>query len=438
MADGGEQRDWFLDGNFAPVTREVEAFDLKVEGALPRELTGTYMRIGPNPKSGHSAHWFLGDGMVHGMRLEGGRAAWYRNRYVQTTRLTQPRDRMEAVFDLSASTANTNIVRHNGRLLALEEAHFPYEVTPDLATRGPVDFDGKLKGAFTAHPKFCPATGEMLAFGYGFMPPYLTYYRADASGRLVQAEEIPVTGPTMIHDFCVTATRVIFMDLPIVFDIEIAMAGGMPFKWSDDYPARLGVMPRNGTAKDLRWYDIPPCYVFHPLNAFDDGDKIVFDVARYERLWDKGWKDSRARLTRWVIDPASSRVSQDQLYDMPLEFPRCADAKAGFKNRYGYAAMTMDDDSVDFAGASRVLKFDLESGAHKSFDFGAGHHVGEFVHAAAADVAEDAGWIMGLVHDDSANKTSLAVLDAADMNLVARVALPQRVPYGFHGNWFAD
>lgn len=438
--DQGTRVAWWLAGNFAPVTEEVEAFDLKVEGALPPELTGVFMRNGPNPKHGPTAHWFLGDGMLHGVRLEGGKAAWYRNRYVKTPRLDGPSAPMGPNIDRRASSANTNIVRHAGKFLAVEEGHFPWEVDGSLGTRGYIDFAGKLQHAFTAHPKMCPITGEMLAFGYGFMPPYLTYYRVDARGDLVQAEEIPVTGPTMIHDFCVTATRAIFMDLPIVFDLQIAMKGGMPYRWSDDYPARLGVMPRNGTAKDLRWYEIPSCYVFHPMNAYDDGDKIVFDVARYERLWDqRGFSDSKARLTRWIIDPASGRVSQERLDDRAMEFPRVADAKAGLKHRYGYAPSIRDNGDEDATSNTLIYKYDLQAGSVTPHDFGAGAVPGEFVHAAAKG-AEDAGWLMGFVHDEATDVTRFCVLDATNIakGPVAQVALPQRAPYGFHGNWFAD
>lgn len=431
---------WWLDGNFAPVTDEVEAFDLKVEGALPPELTGVYMRIGPNPKDKRSAHWFMGDGMLHGMRLEGGKAAWYRNRYVQTAKLAGASGAPGPMIDRKASSANTNIVRHGGKFLALEEAHFPYEVTGDLATTGWTDFGGKLTGSFTAHPKICPITGEMLAFGYSFMPPFLTYHRLDREGRLVQSEDIPVRGPTMMHDFCATASSVIFMDLPIVFDLEIAMKGGMPYRWSDEYPARLGVMPRNGTAKDLKWYDVPACYVFHPMNAYDDGDRIVFDVAHYEKLWDTGFGDHAPYLVRWVIDTKTGRVSQTQMDDVSIEFPRVADARAGLKHRYGYAPLQNGPDAGASGASSVVAKFDLESGATTRWDFGAGRHCGEFVHAAASGGGEDAGWLMGFVHDDATNATRFAVLDATNLAAgpVAQVTLPQRAPYGFHGNWFAD
>src|SRR5437763_902892 len=184
--------------------------------------------------------------------------------------------------------------------------------------------EGELPPAFTAHPKSCPDTGEMLAFGYSFMPPFLTYYRFDREGRLVQSTEIPVGGPTMIHDFCTTRHYAIFMDLPIVFDMELAMKGTMPYRWSDTYPARLGVMPREGSADQIRWFEIAPCYVFHPMNAYDEENRIILDVARYERLWDKGWRDSRARLHRFTLDLDSGMARAQALDDRPTEVPRVA------------------------------------------------------------------------------------------------------------------
>jgi carotenoid cleavage dioxygenase len=279
----------------------------------------------------------------------------------------------------------------------------------------------------------------MLAFGYGFMPPFLTYHRFDKDGRLVQSTEIPVGGPTMIHDFCVTRRYAIFMDLPIIFDMERAMQGAMPFRWSDDYPARLGVMPRNGKAEDLKWFDIKPCYVFHPMNAYDDGDTIIFDTAHYDRLWDKGWKDSRARLHRWTLDLKTGKAREERLDDRPIEFPRIADAKAGFKHRFGYAPTTPGEHEENFALGSHVIKFDLETGASETYDFGDGTHVGEVVHAPGKG-GKDSGWLMGYAHNDRGAKSSLVVFDASNVKAgpVAKIALPQRVPYGFHGNWFAD
>lgn len=440
MADGVAKTAWWLKGNFAPVDREVEAFDLKVEGALPAELSGVFMRNGPNPAREPTAHWFLGDGMIHGVRIENGKARWYRNRYVNTP-LRQPgiSTRDPSVFgDRRASTGNTNIARHAGRIFALEEAHFPYEITGELETKGCVDFDGKLKTALTAHPKICPETGEMLAFGYSFTPPFLTYHRFDREGRLVQSEEIPIGGPVMMHDFCATRTKVIFMDLPIVFDMAVAMQGGMPYRWSEDYPARLGVMPRNGTTKDLKWFDIPSCYVFHPLNAYDDGEAVVLDVARYEKMWVKGF-DVPARLHRFRLDLKTGAAKGETLDDYPIEFPRVPDVKAGIRHRFGYAITTHEDDEAGFNLGTRIVKFDLDRGETKVCELGKGKAPSEAVFAAAGP-GEDDGYLLSIVYDAARNGSDFVVLDAKDIakGPIASVALPQRVPFGFHGAWFGD
>ena len=186
---------------------------------------------------------------------------------------------LEVALEMASSKANTHVVGHAGKILALEEGHFPYVLDGQLETVVPTEFGGKLTGSFSAHPKICPVTGELLAFGYSAMAPYLTYLRVSADGRLVQREEITVGGPTMMHDFNVTQNFIIFMDLPAVFDMDLALKGEIPIHWDDNYPARLGVMLRNGNDASVVWYDINPCYVFHPLNAYEDGDKIVLDVS---------------------------------------------------------------------------------------------------------------------------------------------------------------
>ena len=204
MAD---EKPFHLRGNFAPVSEEVTAYDLPVQGALPPELRGLYVRNGANPVTGTSAHWFLGQGMLHGVRLEAGRALWYRNRYVRTPYLENPeiqRVSSDGNFDRVASAANTHVLAHAGKLLALEEGAFPWVVDSELGTIGPHDYQGKLRTAMTAHPKLCPVTGELLGFGYGQLPPYLVYHRISPDGRLVQSEEIAVGGPTMMHDFAIT------------------------------------------------------------------------------------------------------------------------------------------------------------------------------------------------------------------------------------------
>ncbi len=440
MAAVPEKTPSHLRGNGRPVTEELSLADLKVNGTIPKGLNGRYVRTGPNPITGTSTHPFLGDGMLHGVRLRDGKAEWYRNRYVQTPFIKDPSVDvldLSVMMDMKSSKANTHVLGHAGKILVLEEGHFPYVVDGELDTVGPTDFDGALTGSFTAHPKICPTTGEMLAFGYSAVEPYLRYLRVSADGKLVQTENITVGGPTMMHDFNITQNHVIFMDLPAVFNMELAMTGEMPIRWDESYPARLGVMPRNGNDTQVRWFDINPCYVFHPLNSYEDGDKIILDVARFSHMWKASTMDfPPPALWRWTIDTVSGKVHEEQIDDRPAEFPRVADSVIGMKHRYGYlAAMSQSNDPSDASGA--ILKYDRETGVRSDIEFGRGRTGGEPVFVPAENTnAEDDGYLMTYVYDASSDSSSFIIMDAASMDStpVASIDLP-RIPGGFHGSW---
>jgi carotenoid cleavage dioxygenase len=436
------QTAFHLQGNFAPVSEERTLTKLEVTGAIPPELRGRFFRNGSNPKTGWSPHWFLGNGMIHGVELRDGRATWYRNRYVRTPLFHDPeRQRInpDGTMDRTASLANTHVICHAGKIMALEEGSFPWIVSKELETVGVHDFGGKLTSAMTAHPRVCPETGELLFFGYGALPPYLVYHRVAADGTLVQSEEIAVKGPTMMHDWNVTRDHVIFMDLPMVFDLALAAQGGIPIRWDDKYGARLGVMPRDGSNDDVVWYEIDPCYVFHPMNAYEQGDRIVLDVARFPKLAfgpnDTGGEP--AVLHRWIIDREAGKVIEQPLDDRPADFPRVADSVVGLPHRYGYMMAT--GGGMDAFGRE-LYKYDLKTGASTTYAFGPGFAAGEPVPAIGRGGSEDDGWLLTFVHDAARNQSDLAILDATDLEKgpVARVHLPCRVPAGFHGSWIPD
>ena len=438
------QTPWYLAGNYGPVADELTEFDLPVTGAIPPSLSGRYLRNGPNPASGTSSHWFFGDGMVHGVRLEGGRAAWYRNRWVRTTKLTNGLESMdpEATFDPTASAANTHVLAHAGRIWALEEGHLPYELSPDLDTIGCDDFGGRLTTAFTAHPKLCPVTGELHFFGYGVLPPYLTYHVLSAGGELVHSAPITVAKPTMMHDFMITREHAVFMDLPVVFDLAAYGRGEPPIGWDDTYGARIGILPRMGTDVDVRWFEIDPCYVFHPLNAYAEGSKVICDVGRHATLWRESMNDFEPSfLYRWTFDLDSGAVTETPLDDVSHAFPRVDDRVVGLRHRYGWAAAPRPDAVGRLDAPGVVVKYDLQTGGSVRYDLGPSAHPGEFVFVGETDAGgEDDGWAMGMVYDAATDSSDLVILDASDASAepVARVHLPRRVPYGFHGSWISD
>ncbi len=473
----------FLAGGFAPIDREHTALDLPVTGAIPEYLDGRYLRNGPNPVEEidpATHHWFLGDGMVHGVRLRGGQAEWYRNRWVRSPRVAAALGETFTPTRCSAPLvglgANTNAIGHAGRTLAIVESALAcQELTEELDTIGNFDFDGTLRGGYTAHPKRCPDTGELHAVSYFFgWGNKVQYSVIDAQGRAVHVADIPVTGSPMMHDMSLTENHVVLYDLPVTFQPQAAAAVTMPrslrlparlvisaligrvripnpiaarlgtsigagadypYRWNPDYPARLGVLPRRGTAKDVRWFDVDPCYVFHPVNSYEDGDTIVLEVVRYERLFDQvrhGDFESAPVRYRWTIDLRTDKVVEEQLDDVAQEFPRVDERLVGRKHRYAYAA-AMGEGATS---SDSVLKHDLDTGTTMRASFGAGHEVSEFVfEPSSPDAAEDDGVLIGFVTDLPADRTDLVLLDAAGLDTVARIHLPTRVPAGFHGNW---
>ncbi|MCU1460086.1 MAG: carotenoid cleavage dioxygenase [Acidimicrobiales bacterium] len=471
----------YLDGNFGPVREELTVDDLPVVGSMPEFLDGRYLRNGPNPVTDPDPaayHWFTGAGMVHGLRIEAGRARWYRNRWVRSAAVAralgeQPRPGpVHAGFDFSP---NTHVIGHAGRTLAIVEGGGnPYELTDELDTIGPNDFDGTLPGGYTAHPLRDPESGELHAISYYWgWGPKVQYTVVGRDGRVRRVVDIEVEGGPMMHSFSLTESHVVIYDLPVTFDVEgtaglvpkaiakpftsIAsrMAGRptpkviatrinrrasavdtpFPYAWNPEHPARVGVMDRDDDTGAVRWFDVEPCYVYHPLNAYDDGERIVLDVVRHPKMFDTdrhGPNEGAPTFDRWTVDLTAGKVLEERLDDRGQEFPRVDERVVGRRHRYGYASGF----EAGILNSGVVYKHDLVSGASEQRSFGAGHAADEFVFVPASGAAaEDDGVLMGFVYDVAADRSALEVLDAQTLESVATVALPTRVPHGFHGSW---
>jgi carotenoid cleavage dioxygenase-like enzyme len=448
-------RNRYLEGNFAPVPDEITATDLEVVGQVPAALAGRYVRTGPNPvavEDESSYHWFSGTGMVHGVDLREGGATWYRNRWVRSSEIAarQGEDDIPrpAGGGLFGGSGNTNVFHHAGEMWAINENSLPYELSPELDTVRQWDFGGPLPAGMTAHPKFDPVTGEMHVMAYSFSEPHLWYHVVDAAGSLVRSETIDVGGPVMVHDMAITGSRVLAFDLPVLFNLEKAMSGvRIPYEWDDDYTPRVGLVPRAGTAAETIWVEVDPCYVFHPLNAYDAEDgKVVVDLVRHPSMFrtvKNGPDEGVPVLERWVIDPVTGKVGTELIDGRSQEFPRADERLAGQRHRFGYSlGAGLNELGGLTNGHSFVLKHDLDAGITTEHDLGAGRVGGEFVFVPADDVssAEDEGWLVGYVYDRSTDTSDLVILDAHDFGPepVATVKLPRRVPAGFHGNWIPD
>lgn len=438
----------YLAGNFAPVHEEVTSFDLPVTGALPAELSGRLLRIGPNPvvpADPATYHWFTGTGMVHGVRLRDGRAEWYRNRFVRADDVVAvrggpptPGPRRQMNF-----APNTNVIGHAGGTYAIVEAGaLPMLLSYELETQARSDFTDTLGDAFTAHPKTDPVTGELHAISYFWQHERLQYQVVGTDGLVRRTVDIDVPGRPMVHDMGLTERYAVVLDLPVTFSLDAAAAGSsFPYRWDPEYGARVGLLPREGEAADIVWCELPDnCYVFHPVNAYDDGERVVMDVVRHATTFAGdllGPSDAIPSLHRWTIDPRTCRVSEQLLDDRGQEFPRHDERLVGRPHRYAYCVAA--DLIAD--GLTGLIKHDLIAGTSEQVDYGRGRMTMEAVFVPRAGAtAEDDGWLMSYVYDATTDRSDIVVLHAQDLTAgpVATVHLPTRVPFGFHGNWVAD
>ena len=347
-----------------------------------------------------------------------------------------------------SGVANTNIVWHAGKLLALEEGHQPFEVNPaTMAPCGYMTYAGHA-GRFTAHPKIDPETGEMVFFGYGVgeMPlsAGMVYGVVDKSGKVTRLDTFQAPYASMVHDFLVTRNHVLFPILPLSASLPRAMNGGPPFGWEPDLGSRVGVMARNASVETIRWFSTDPCYVFHPMNAWEEGDKIFADVMQYPTAplfpnadGSPGMPAS-AKLVRWTFDLSgnSDTIKQTPIDDLAGEFPRFDERRAGLSYRHGYfAADTHDTGKVMFNGVAHI---DLRTGKRVVHELAEGDVPGEPVFVPRGpDATEGDGWLIALIYRGAEDKSDFAVFDATDIakGPVGLAHLPRRVPFGFHGNW---
>ncbi|KAB0679609.1 carotenoid oxygenase family protein [Aureimonas leprariae] len=442
-----------LTGIHAPMRDELTLTDLAVEGTIPPELDGRYLRMGPNPIAADPRiyHWFIGDGMVHGVRLRRGRAEWYRNRWIRSTPVAKatgipaaPGPRFGG-FD----TVNTNVVGHAGAAWALVEAgSTPVRLGETLEDQRYDDFAGTLGGSFTAHPHYDPVTRELHAVCYQATDPNrVRHVVVGDDGRVSRRVEIPVKDGPLIHDCALTERFVIVFDLPLTISMKVVMDGyGFPYAWNPDHPARLGLLPRHGTAADVIWIDVDPCFIFHAANAFDLPDgRLVLDAVVYDRMFVSGEEigpDEAARgFERWTVDPVRRTVERRTLDPKPQEFPRLDERRIGRPYRYAYALALPERFDPALVGAAPILKHDLETGERLEHHFGEGRIPGEFVFVPRApDSAEDEGWMIGLVINPASETSALEIIDARAFAAppVAVVRLPHRIPPGFHGNWVPE
>ena len=455
----------FLSGPTAPSGIECDAPDLIIEGELPTDLQGVYFRNGPDPvhppREGEEYHWFHGDGMIQRFEFSGGRVSW-KNRWVRTEKYELERAAGKSLFGVLGNpmtadpsvagehynTANTHVVWHGNRLMALMEGTIAVELEPKtLATVGNFDYHGKIDGPITAHPKMDHSTGEMVFFGNQAKGPFSEFMRlniADKDGNLIKNEFIEAPFPSFAHDFFVTEKYVVFPVYPLVFNLERAMTGGIPMAWEPERGAHFGVMPRNGTAADLQWHSMDARWSFHMVNAWDEDGAIKVDIcasnaSSFAPKLDGSMASADEGLTptlrQWTIDASgkTNTVAEKMLDDFPCEFPRTDDRFMTRSHRHAYLVGGREGQLM----FNRLVHYDMETGSRKIW----GEDqclLGEPIFAPRTGAtAEGDGYILSLAYDQSTTLSQLMIFDAADIEQgpIARAKLPLRIPSGFHGTW---
>ncbi len=457
----------FLSGQMTPVSDELDVPSCKVTGEIPASLRGKFVQNGPNPRFEPQGryHMFDGDGMLHAVDFKDGSVS-YKNRWIRTPMLEAEIRAGRALYPGLAdlmnfpdpalvgdagpikNPANTHIVKHAGKFLALYETGLPVEVTADLETLGVRDFDGKLPSGITAHPRIDPVTQEMFFFAYSPFPPYLRYFVADAQGRLVHSVDLATPAPTMIHDFLITDEHAVFLDSPLVLNMNAINEGGPMVSFKPENGTRLGVMPRFGQADDIIWHDIENGHVQHFWNGWHENGIVEVSGTfnsnpQFGMDTDGDMDDSSASAqagvaTRFKIDLAKGKATVEKFDDMEGDFCRFNDEMNGVRTRHHYMGGFQDERGI-IGQFDTLVKYDDQTNGRETWYSGKNHHLGEAVFAPnPGGAAEDDGWLVFTDHDHVENTTDVCVVDAQNLEAgpIARVHMPRKVPFGFHVNWF--
>jgi carotenoid cleavage dioxygenase-like enzyme len=462
VIDDQAVRDSYRTGVYERATFETNSFELPVTGELPRELTGRYLRLGPNPVTSSDPakyHWWLGDGMMHAVHLIAGRADWYRSRFMRTAQVAEAFGLPSAPTPAgrSVNTANTGPLVFRGETYATQEAGaIPLRLSGELESLEGFDFNGGLTGAFSGHCKLDPRTGELVAVVYDVMA-WITQKRKphllviSPEGKVVREAPLEVEQVTMMHDCWITERFAAAFDLPVRIAPELAAEMPAPFTWDAALPSRIGLIDRRDPAAPQRWFNVKPCAIFHTLNGYEENGKVVLEAIRFERLFDRDkigfGGDSPGLLHRWTLDLETGHCEEQSLDDCPGELPVVDPRRLGSAYRYGYWLRydPRDHDKRSHRQLAfswdTVCKLDRKTGKITRAPAPEGRVYGELLFVPrSADSDEDDGWLMGFRYRLDGGPTDLVILTAQDIAAepVAVVHLPVRVPMGFHGWWDPD
>lgn len=440
----------YLKGVYAPCDEvEVLDFQLSIKGKIPTQLSGILLRIGPNPiyvEQPTLHHWFSGDGMIHGLKIMNGNVEWFKSRYIGTdsVRQIQNKNVAQGFRRGPADVVNTNAFYFADKIWAsIEAGTFPACLDLELNTERHQFFNTDADLPFTAHPHQDQRTGDLHAICYDALEQdYVFYEVLDKYGKLIHLTKIPVQHGPMIHDCAITQNDILVFDFPVTFSKKQVLRGNsLPYEWNADHPARIGVLPLYGKAKEIQWYEVAiDSFVFHAANAYrDEHQTIVLDLVVHNRMFDLSkqgpFEQQQTKLERWFISPYSSHIQRTVIDQEIQEFPRIDERFTGQKYRYIY---TISFDSAGENQANQLFIHDLELQKKQNYSFGDEWITGEVIFIPESLQAnEGQGFLLSYVHhvDGLASKVVILKVSGLVVQEQAEIDLGVRVPLGFHGNW---
>ncbi len=462
----------YRSGVWRPQHTEYDAWDLDVEGTIPDDLNGIYIRNTENPvfEPIRRYHPFDGDGMLHSISFENGEAR-YSNRFVRTEAFLAEQEAKQSLWagiterpsdaiadhgwgarTMMKDNASTDVIVHRGEALAsFYQCGELYRLDPiTLETLGTSEWGGRFPAeGVSAHPRVDEHTGELLFFNYHAHAPYMHYGVLSAEGELVTYVDIPLPGPRLPHDMMFTENWTILNDLPLFWDPEALANGQYSNTFRRDLPSRFAVIPRHGTTDDIRWFEADPTFVLHWTNAYEDGDEIVLDgffqhnpTARGVDRHTSGHKGFEtldmnvleARAHRWRFDLVTGKTTEQAMSERCSEFPMVNGRHYGRRHRYSYNARCAHG-IFAFDG---LIKHDLDTGEEELWEAPEGVFVSETPMAPRdSSTGEDDGYLVTFACDVVNDRSDALVFDAANVGdgPVAKIRLPERISSGTHSTW---
>ncbi len=441
--------------NDAPVKDELDVKNLKVIGEIPKDLTGIYMRNGPNPVFPANPYHFTfdGDGMVHAIYLAEGKAH-YRNRYIDTKGLARERRAGKALYSsitnprpmdpewampedgpvARKNSASMNVIPHAGKFLALFEGHPPYEITEQLQTVGEwTPYDSQHSFSTSAHTRRDPVSGGLWFIHYGVLSPSLTIYCVNNQGAIAKKWQVNKSYSSMVHDFALTKNYIIIFDCPVVFDVKRSLSGQSMIDWQPELGTRIGIISRDG--KETRWFITEPFFVFHFANAYENAHEIVIDYVRHEHgdFFSSNVNATKpvSNLYRTIVDLHFGTVKHISLDEKIVEFPSICENYNTQPHQYIYAEMNNGETNA-------IIKWDVNKQNSYQYVFEKSTQLSEAIFAPCANAAvEDQGYLLLFVYNNISMQSEFVILAANDFHHppLARIQMPRRIPRGFHGSW---